>query len=258
WWWTAAGALSAAAADTFSTEIGTLWSSSARSILTGERVPAGTSGGVSSPGTLAGALGALLIAAAAPAASATAGPGLVAVTALTLAGVAGSIADSLLGATVQHKRWCGTCETFTERETHSCGTRTVHAGGIRWLDNDAVNLMATLTGGAAGALFATLWGAWCARGCAGGWLRPRSPRSLHWWQATDPRARKTRSPGGGETARLRGAPWSSGTPASRASGPAGSSSWTMPAVSPSPGRRGGSHRMAMAGAPSCPATTRRA
>src|SRR5690606_34206840 len=109
WWWTAAGALSAAAADTFSTEIGTLWSSSARSILTGERVPAGTSGGVSSPGTFAGVFGALVIAAAA---SAAASSGWVAVTALTLAGVAGSIADSLLGATVQHRRWCGTCETF--------------------------------------------------------------------------------------------------------------------------------------------------
>src|SRR5690606_9970956 len=62
WWIAAAGALSAAAADTFSTEIGTLSAQPPRSIIGWKRVPSGTSGGVSIAGTLGGALGALLVA----------------------------------------------------------------------------------------------------------------------------------------------------------------------------------------------------
>lgn len=151
WWAGAIGALAAAASDTFATEIGTLASLPPRSILGRGAVPPGTSGGVSLPGTLGGVLGALLLAL--PAA-ALAGWGLGAAGLLTAAGVLGSLADSLLGATLQARRWCGTCEAHTEREVHSCGRATVHAGGVRWLDNDAVNLAATLVGAAAGLLAA--------------------------------------------------------------------------------------------------------
>ena len=37
---------------------------------------------------------------------------------------------------------------------HSCGERTVEAGGLAWMDNDVVNLLATVTGAGVAALLA--------------------------------------------------------------------------------------------------------
>ena len=142
----AGGALATAAADTWATEIGTLAGGEPRSIIHGGRVPAGMSGGVTLVGTLASILGAAAIAGAAlllgwpraVAAAAAAG------------GLAGSLADSVLGATVQARRRCEACGVPTERGVHACGRPTRHDGGVRWLDNDWVNLLS----GAMGALAA--------------------------------------------------------------------------------------------------------
>lgn len=72
--------------------------------------------------------------------------------AVAIGGFAGALADSLLGATVQERRWCELCKTFTERPIHSCGTPTSHAGGLVGFDNDAVNAACS----AVGALIALL------------------------------------------------------------------------------------------------------
>jgi uncharacterized membrane protein len=61
-------------------------------------------------------------------------------------GFAGATADSLLGATVQARRWCDRCDAATERLTHGCGTPTRRVGGVPWLDNDAVNAASALAG----------------------------------------------------------------------------------------------------------------
>ena len=60
----------------------------------------------------------------------------------------GSLVDSLLGATLQARRWCARCSVSTEQMTHACGETTDLAGGLRWLDNDGVNLVSTLAGAA--------------------------------------------------------------------------------------------------------------
>src|SRR5207244_11910581 len=57
-----AGSLAASAADTWATEVGTLARGEPRSILDWRRVPTGTSGGMSAPGTGAAIAGALFIA----------------------------------------------------------------------------------------------------------------------------------------------------------------------------------------------------
>lgn len=141
-----AGALAAATADTWGTEIGTLAGRPPRSLLGWRPVPAGTSGAVSAPGSAATLAGALFIALLARALGWTAGAALAALA----GGVAGALTDSLLGATLQARRWCATCGVSTERLVHGCGDATTHAAGARWLDNDAVNLLST----AAGALVA--------------------------------------------------------------------------------------------------------
>jgi uncharacterized protein (TIGR00297 family) len=145
-----AGALAEANADTWATELGTLSRRPPRLITTGRVVPPGTSGGVTRLGVAAATGGALAVAL--PAAllvreQERAGASRVRLLcAVTLAGVAGSLADSALGATWQAMYWCPGCETWTERQVHRCGTATELRRGLAWLDNDVVNALATLTG----------------------------------------------------------------------------------------------------------------
>jgi uncharacterized membrane protein len=61
-------------------------------------------------------------------------------------GIGGGTIDSLLGASLQAKRWCDQCNSATERPVHVCGTTTRAAGGLSWLDNDAVNAVSSAFG----------------------------------------------------------------------------------------------------------------
>ena len=143
--WTAlaAGSLAAAAADTWATEIGTLKGGEPRSILTGERLVAGTSGGVTSVGSLGAVGGAATIAASALAL----GLPIRSAAFVFAGGVAGAFLDSILGATVQLRRWCDRCQRETERRVHDCGTSTARYRGLRWMDNDVVNVLGAAIGG---------------------------------------------------------------------------------------------------------------
>jgi uncharacterized protein (TIGR00297 family) len=140
----AVGALAAASSDTWSTEIGTLLGGTPRLITTGGTVEPGMSGGVTAAGFGAGAAGALFIAAV----GALALPEHRARFAMAAAigGFAGCLVDSLIGATLQSKRFCDPCGRWTERFVHDCGYRTRHARGINWLSNNSVNLCGTLAG----------------------------------------------------------------------------------------------------------------
>ena len=68
------------------------------------------------------------------------------------AGVAGSMVDSVLGATLQATYHCPRCNRQAEGSVHACGMPTQHVRGLRWFDNDRVNLVATGTGAALSAL----------------------------------------------------------------------------------------------------------
>lgn len=143
------GALAAAAADTWATEVGTLWGGTPRSILTFAPMEPGSSGGITAIGTLASVVASLLVALAGAwlLAGATRGQDAAAILAAILAaGLAGSLGDSLLGATLQSKRWCEQCRTWTERRVHTCQYRTQHTRGVRWVTNDTVNFLATVVG----------------------------------------------------------------------------------------------------------------
>lgn len=137
------GAIATAMADTWSTEAGTIAGGTPRLILGGRAVPPGTSGGITLAGTAAGIVGALL--AAVIALMMDWRPSF---TVVVAAGVVGSLVDSLLGATVQERRWCAVCGQSTERRVHNCGTLTTQRGGIRGWNNDVVNLTSTIAGAA--------------------------------------------------------------------------------------------------------------
>jgi uncharacterized protein (TIGR00297 family) len=135
-----AGAFAAATADTWGTEIGTLGNAIPRSIIHGKPVARGLSGGVTFAGTAAEFAGALCIALVARLC------GVQAWGVVALAGVAGALIDSLLGATLQSLRWCPACLRPCETNPHHCGAVTLPRRGLPWFGNDLVNFGATLTG----------------------------------------------------------------------------------------------------------------
>ena len=143
WQAVGAGAIAAATADTWSTEVGTVLGGTPRLILSGRLVPPGTSGGVTAAG-IATSLAASVLAALVVTSMRWETP----VLAIVAGGVIGSLVDSVIGATIQERRWCETCSLHTERRRHTCGTPTIYRGGIRWLDNDVVNLTSTIAGAA--------------------------------------------------------------------------------------------------------------
>ncbi len=163
------GVISAVNADTWATEVGLLSKKLPRLITTRQPVPAGTSGAVSALGLTASALGALLVGLAASLLlvldsllckyalpGETIGLILRAPLIALVAGMAGSLADSLLGATVQGLYYCERCGKETESVRHRCGETTRHVRGWRWLDNDLVNLIGSAVGGLAAFVVARL------------------------------------------------------------------------------------------------------
>ena len=147
----AAGGLAASAADTWATEIGTMVGQTPRSILDGRRLMVGQSGGVTLAGTVGAVAGSSFVAAVVAGAEWPRGLWLP----VAAGGIAGALADSVIGATVQQRRWCDACEKPTEMQIHRCGAASRQVGGARFIENDGVNLMATAVGaGIAAAWFA--------------------------------------------------------------------------------------------------------
>lgn len=158
------GIMATVNADTWATEIGVLSTKPPRLITTFKPVEPGTSGGVTWTGTLATIGGALAIGLSTAlfmaidglfggaGFDAAGGSILALIAAAGVGGLAGSLFDSLLGATVQSIYFCPTCDKETEKRIHTCGTQTDHARGWRWLNNDLVNFIASMVGGAVAAL----------------------------------------------------------------------------------------------------------
>lgn len=151
WLAVAAAALATSSADTWATEIGSLSSTEARSIMGFHPVPTGTSGGVTPLGLAAAVGGAAFVA--------LVGWGvgwpMLALVSAVVGGVFGAIMDSVMGAAVQARRHCEKCNAMTEQKVHRCGATTDVIGGIHWIDNDDVNALATLYGALFGAAVAT-------------------------------------------------------------------------------------------------------
>lgn len=158
-----AASLAAANADTWATELGVLNPRLPVMLTSFRRVPKGTSGAVSLLGTMAALAGSALVAGVtflsglagwAPLGSLHQGRQFLLITG---AGLLGSMVDSLLGATLQSVYHCPACDKETERHPlHGCGTATMPARGLHWLNNDWVNAACTLSAGILGLLVVVL------------------------------------------------------------------------------------------------------
>jgi len=131
-------------ADTWSTEIGTLVKTKTIDILSFKEINQGISGGISLRGIFASFTGAFVIAA-------TSLPWIesnyqINIIIITLAGFIGSITDSVLGSSIQAQYKCKVCGSVTERKIH-CDERAFLLKGKRWINNDAVNFGAGISGG---------------------------------------------------------------------------------------------------------------
>lgn len=138
-------AIAVATADTWATEVGERFGGTPRSIVGFRRVVPSTSGGVSVVGTIAAIAGAATIA--------LAGlrliPGIVPREAgiAAAAGLLGAFVDSALGATLEERRACPACGAPTAGKWHDgCTPPTQRISGVPGLNNDAVNLLATIAG----------------------------------------------------------------------------------------------------------------
>ncbi len=143
-WTVLLGGLATAQADTWATEIGARARRHPVLITSRTRVSVGTSGGITTLGTVGGMAGAASMAATGWAL------GVPAVTpiAVFVAGTVGMLCDSVLGATVQERYHCDACDTFSETPRHGCGTPARRERGHAWIGNDAVNALATGCGAA--------------------------------------------------------------------------------------------------------------
>ena len=144
WMLAGLGALAAATADTWATEIGTAIGGTPRTVLGWRPVPAGTSGAVTWVGTAAMCAGALFLGTVA----AFSGFPHSSVAPVVLGGIGGALVDTWVGATMQERRWCARCQRETERLVHHCGASTEWRGGLARLDNDVVNLTSCIAGAA--------------------------------------------------------------------------------------------------------------
>jgi uncharacterized protein (TIGR00297 family) len=145
-------AISAVCSDTWATEIGTMFKSNTRDILSFSQVDQGVSGGVSAIGLMGAVLGASIISLSA----------VYWLSALPLffiiiaAGFLGNIFDSVLGASLQTKYKCVICEKTVEQQVH-CSVPANFTSGLRWLNNNKVNFAASIFGGITSVAFASFF-----------------------------------------------------------------------------------------------------
>ncbi len=141
------GAISTSAADTVATELGLLSHKKPRLITKLTRtVTPGTSGGVTLLGVL-GAVFASLVIGSMAFFLGLMSTQLEVVPICVIGGVFGAIFDSLSGAVVQRRGYCVICHKPTEALRH-CGESSHVTGGIRYIENNVVNLLATVAGAA--------------------------------------------------------------------------------------------------------------
>ncbi|KUP07414.1 hypothetical protein Q73_09370 [Bacillus coahuilensis m2-6] len=132
------GSIAASTSDTWASELGTLSSKSPISLRNFKRVEKGSSGAITIWGTAVSFVHALLLLGYLRRIQWLWG--------LLIAGVIGSLVDSMIGAFVQEEFECPSCYSRTEKKMH-CGFTTKKVKGLKGVNNEVVNFLASLSGG---------------------------------------------------------------------------------------------------------------
>ena len=137
------GALAASTSDTWATEIGFLSKKRPYLIFTSKQVNKGVSGSISLIGTIGSIAGAMSI-------------GLISfcifdfdlilAIQVSFVGFLGSFIDTLLGRFAQSKFLCKICDKETEDGSQCC-SNTILWSGFKWVDNNTVNFLSSLSSG---------------------------------------------------------------------------------------------------------------
>jgi uncharacterized protein (TIGR00297 family) len=148
------GSLAFALGDTIATEVGLLSKSTPRSILTGKTILRGHSGGVTLRGEIAAIVGSLIIGIVCGALfSKEMSQFAVIVVASLTSGVLSTNIDSVMGETLQCKYRCTICNKYSERKIVHCNVSTVQHSGLRYIDNNVVNILGSFIGAAISTFF---------------------------------------------------------------------------------------------------------
>ena len=130
-------ALTECLADSLASDIGVLSKKDPIDICRFRRVKRGLSGGVSLLGTLSAFLGCLFMSIFT---IIFFGFDLKIFLSVLLIPMLGVFTDSVLGSLVQVKYTCSVCQKPTEKKQH-CGEACLHTGGLKLINNDAVNII---------------------------------------------------------------------------------------------------------------------
>lgn len=139
-----AAGIAGSAADTLASELGVLNKRPPRNILTGKKISAGLSGGVSPLGFFASFLGSSLIILSFMGFLSFSKHPLTWQEVILLVGIGFlcSVIDSLLGAVFQVRYQCQVCQQLTEKKVHhQLPTQKIH--GLSWMTNDTVNFLSS-------------------------------------------------------------------------------------------------------------------
>ena len=132
-----AAALTECLADSLASDVGVLSKKDPVDICRMKRIKRGLSGGVSLLGTLSALAGCALMCLVSFIFFGISAKVIVAVLFIPMLGI---LIDSILGSLVQAKYKCAVCGKNTEKTLH-CGQKTAHVGGLKLINNDAVNII---------------------------------------------------------------------------------------------------------------------
>ena len=148
-----AAALTECLADSLASDVGVLSKKDPVDICRMKRIKRGLSGGVSLLGTLsalAGCVWMFLIS------WIFFGLSLDLFIVIIVIPMVGILIDSILGSLVQAKYECAVCGKSTEKTFH-CGEKANHAGGIKLINNDAVNIISNFVTAILAAVYVLLF-----------------------------------------------------------------------------------------------------
>ncbi|HEY7079901.1 MAG TPA: DUF92 domain-containing protein [Nitrososphaeraceae archaeon] len=141
------GSLAFALADTIATEVGLLSKSTPRSIISGKPILRGHSGGVTLRGENAALAGTVVIGTICGLFfSIDASQFIVILVACIISGMLSTNLDSALGETLQCKYRCTVCNKYSESRIVHCDVVTIQHTGLKFVDNNMVNVISSLIG----------------------------------------------------------------------------------------------------------------